>query len=76
VLKFGSLGTTTQASFVAEQFKKQAGKGMPNTHPQGGEPNSQSRTSPTTKPWISPAPSATRKNRCLAHGGAQCMTMR
>ncbi len=35
-----------------------------NTQPQRGEPNSQSRTSPMTKPSMRPAASATRKKRC------------
>ena len=34
-----------------------------NTQPQGGEPNSQSRTSPMTKPTTSPPASATRNWR-------------
>ena len=36
---------------------------MPNTQPQGEDPNSQSRTSPITKPTTRPSHSATRKFR-------------
>ena len=55
------------SSFVPTPASRASGRTLtPNTQPQGGEPNSQSRTSPTTKPRTAPPLSATRKKRCFA----------